>query len=343
LTEKALPTYVKEILRDIADKLLCIDSSSKSIISKLIIYCSVMLINKSLIPMAILILIVALIITPGTVFSNTYVGFYNIINWPVLSVTLINGTSKSNGIIIVISPGELSNQPYEIFSGIGLISDNYLLVDGIIYTNGTISIAELTPINASISSGNVGNEVTATPGVNITIYGTSDYVVIGQRTYHVGQMTERSSIMSNNVSGNFIMSNGNINNAQSTVMHSVNKKGESSNIIMHIIVNSSLLTTVLMITLLISLPFLRIQIRDNKDCINDAFIKFVKKLGVRDPSLTHRDLSKYLLRNNYQLNDTVNRVINYYEMAIYGNRPIKCEEFKRLVKEVLNAGIYRRH
>ncbi|WP_243665586.1 hypothetical protein [Vulcanisaeta sp. JCM 16159] len=37
-------------------------------------------------------------------------------------------------------------------------------------------------------------------------------------------------------------------------------------------------------------------------------------------------------------NDIIDKVINYYEMAIYGNRPIKCEEFKKLIKEALNAG-----
>ncbi|PLC68615.1 hypothetical protein B7L70_02400 [Vulcanisaeta sp. EB80] len=39
----------------------------------------------------------------------------------------------------------------------------------------------------------------------------------------------------------------------------------------------------------------------------------------------------------------VNKLINYYEIAIYGGVHIECEEFKALIKQVIDEGIRRRH
>ncbi|WP_054843521.1 hypothetical protein [Vulcanisaeta souniana] len=148
-----------------------------------------MQINKPFIPVLTALLLIIALFTPLYAIGGTYVGFYNIINWPVISVVLYNGTSTGNGVVIVITPENPLNQQYEAFSGIGLISDHYFLINGVIYANGTINIASLTPVNASMSSGGVSNAISGTG--NNSAYGGFEHVVIGGRTYGVGQIRIR--------------------------------------------------------------------------------------------------------------------------------------------------------
>ena len=76
----------------------------------------------------------------------------------------------------------------------------------------------------------------------------------------------------------------------------------------------------------------------DKECINELFARFIRVLGIRDPSLTHRGIRNYLMRDSSANNGAVDKVIYYYELAAYGNKPIKCEEFKRVIRETVNAG-----
>ncbi len=305
-----------------------------------------MLVNKSLALRAVIPILTLLLALSSAIgaLGGTYVGFYKVINWPVISVSLINGTYASNGIIIVISPEVEPNQQYEAFSGIGLIGGGYFLVNGIIYVNGTISIMELTPINSSMGLGIGNNETTAQLSINITAY-PSDYEVVGQRTYHIGQLERGISITAamGNVSGVVI------HGGQTTIVrrNGGNATGEGVRSIyvpIYVIINSSLTSTIALIVLLIAAPsLLKYQVHDDRECINDLFVKVVRRLGVRDPSLTHRDIRNYLTGIPGVNNGVIDEVIHYYEMAIYGNKPIKCEEFKRLIEVILNAGVRGRN
>lgn len=271
------------------------------------------------------------------VLGNTYVGFYNVINWPVISVSVINGTYTSNGIVILISPEEPLNQEYATFTGIGLIGGNYLLINGIIYANGTIDIAETIPINASVSLGVTNNKAIAQLGINITTY-PSDYEMIGQRTYHIGQLEREFSINAAINNSALVIHGTQLGNSPSNKTGIMSMKMRGNRSIVYAIIDSSLITTIALITLLMISPsVLKYQVYNDKECINELFAGLIRRLGIRDPSLTHRDIRNYLAGDPRVNNDIIDKLIDYYEAAIYGNKPIKCEEFKKVIREALNA------
>ncbi|WP_054854932.1 hypothetical protein [Vulcanisaeta sp. JCM 16161] len=242
----------------------------------------------------------------------------------------------------MISPGRLLNQEYTAFTGIGLIGGNYLLIDGIIYANGTIDIAELMPINSSVSLGTINNGAIAQLGINVTTYPT-DYEIIGQRTYHIGQL-ERGSSINTVVNSNVLVINGKqLVGTRNNEVSIMKEEMRSSHVIIYLIIDFTLIATTALIALLLIMPLLRYQVYDDKECINESFAKFVRRLGVKDPSLTHRDIRNYLMRSSKVNDDIIDRLINYYEVAIYGNRPVKCEEFKKVIREALNANVRGRN
>ena len=305
-------------------------------------------INKSLVFKALILALILLPISLSSIstVSGEYIGFYNVINWPVISVSIVNGTRTSSGVIIVISPEETPSQQYEAFTGIGLISGDYLLVNGIIYANGTISIAEFVPVNASVSPGIISSKTTTQLGINITAY-PSDYELIGQRIYHVGQLMRESSvntIMAINTNTSAIY-NGHkqLMSAQSGNTHIKNTKARSTHAVVYVMISFSLIATIALIALLMIATMLRYQVYDDRECINELFTRFVRKLGVKDPSLTHRDIRNYLMRHSGVSNEAIDKVIYYYELAVYGNKPIKCEEFKKVIRDAVNAGSSWRH
>ncbi len=220
------------------------------------------------------------------VLGNAYVGFYNVINWPVISVSVINGTYTSNGIVILISPEEPLNQEYAAFTGIGLIGGNYLLINGIIYANGTIDIAETIPINASVSLGVTNNRAIAQLGINITTY-PSDYEMIGQRTYHIGQLEREFSINAAINSSALVIHGTQLGNSPSNKTGIMSMKMRGNRSIVYAIIDSSLITTIALITLLMISPsVLKYQVYNDKECINELFAELIRRLGIRDPSLT---------------------------------------------------------
>ncbi|WP_054856803.1 hypothetical protein [Vulcanisaeta sp. JCM 16159] len=243
-------------------------------------------INKTLVYMTILLTLIITLIPPINALGSTYTGFYNIINWPVISVSIINGTYTSNGIVIVISPQELPNQQYYAFTGIGLIGNNYLLINGIIYANGTISIAEITAINASVSLSS-NNEINTQSSYNITTY-PSDYEVVGQRTYHIGKIvgktaTNTAMTGSNNSSAIY---KGQTSNIQFSAIHGTNVEVSNNGIIIYIIINSSVIATISLIAMSMIMPLLKYRVHNDKECIDELFTKLVKKTGLKDLSLT---------------------------------------------------------
>ncbi|MGC9152826.1 MAG: hypothetical protein ACP5GY_03720 [Vulcanisaeta sp.] len=304
-----------------------------------------MQINKSFIIVIMLSLIIATTLLPiEALGGSNYIGFYSSINWPVISVSIINGSHVDNGIIIIISPSTKLNQQYEIFSGIYVVGSDYFLVNGVIYINGTIYITALTPVNVTLSSSNV-KPATGIGNVN---YGGFEYMVKGGHTYRAGQIESQTiglpTIHSINSVGN--MNNFNINNAingsekatyELNQPHPSNTKSPSS-----LILNASLITTLLLIILLLASPFIKYELSNNKDCINREFTKLIKKLGLNDPSLTHRDIGNYLKKSLYLDDDLIDHLINYYEIAMYSNKNVECEEFKALINEIINARIRRR-
>ncbi len=342
MIENALPIYVIDALMGMDEEFPCNNSSSKSIINKPIsLILLIMLINKSL---ALRIIVLTFTLLSIFLFSsinalgNTYVGFYTVINWPVISISLINGTYTNNGIVIVIAPGT-PGRGYTVFTGVGLIGGNYLLINGVMYANGTIAIAESIPINASINLSTVNNKAITQLGINVTTY-PSDYEVIGQRTYHIGQL-EREYSINTVINSSALVAHGKqlggvVSN--SGKVSNTSKETQGNYVITYAVIDSSLIATTALITLLIISPLLKYQVFDDRECIDDLFTKLVRRLGVEDPSLTHRDIRNYLTRSFRVNNDYVDRLINYYEVAIYGNRPIKCEEFKKVIREILNAG-----
>ncbi len=262
-------------------------------------------------------------------------GFYNIINWPAISVILYNGTSTGNGVLIIITPENSLNQQYEAFSGIGLINNHYFLTNGVIYANGTIYIASLTPVNASIGSGSVSNVISGTG--NNSVYGGFEHVVIGGRTYSIGQI--RTGQLSSGIRGTSIVNNSTnqvVNATTTPTQFTTSRKSTRALSLRVVLLDFSTITTLLLITMLILTPFIELDSRNYRDCINTSFIGLVRRLGLRNPSLTHRDVGSYLVGNLGINNDAVNRLINYYEVAIYGNGDVNCEEFKELVRTVLN-------
>ena len=303
-------------------------------------------INKSLVFKALILTLILLPISLSLTNAATeYVGFYNVISWPVISVSIINGTQTSNGVIIVISPGEIQSQQYEAFTGIGLIGGDYLLINGIIYVNGTISIAELVPVNTSVSLGIINNGITTQLSINVTEY-PSDYELIGQRTYHVGQLERESSINTIiiNISAPTIHNEyKQLGGIQSSKTHITSTRVQGTHTIIYIVINFSLIATIALIALLMISPILKYQVYDDRECINELFTRFVRGLGIKDPSLTHRDIRNYLMRDSKVNNEVINRVIYYYEIAVYGNKPIKCEEFKKVIREALNASARGRY
>ncbi|WP_054849531.1 hypothetical protein [Vulcanisaeta sp. JCM 14467] len=291
-------------------------------------------INKSLALRALIItlILLSIFLSSANTASGGYVGFYSTINWPVISVSIVNGTQTSSGVIIVISPREIPSQQYEAFTGIGLIGGDYLLVNGIIYANGTISIAEFVPVNTSVSPGITGSKTTTQSSINITAY-PSDYELIGQRAYHVGQLVRESSIntiMAINTNTSAIY-NGHkqLMSVQSGNIHTKSTKARNTYAVIYVMINFSLIATIALIALLMIAPILRYQVYDNRECINELFIRFVRRLGVKDPSLTHRDIRNYLMRYSGVNNEAIDKAIYYYELAVYGNKPLSVRNLRR--------------
>nr|KJR71803.1 MAG: hypothetical protein TU36_05850 [Vulcanisaeta sp. AZ3] len=283
-------------------------------------------------------MVIVIIASPRAAFGNYYVGFYNVINWPVLSVSIVNGTSTNDGIIIVISPSIQVTQ-YTVFSGIALIGNEYLLVNGIIYSNGTIYITSTTPVNTTVSTNTNSVFNTTQPIVNTT-YGGFEYIVEGKHIYRAGQIRipPINSSRIRNITSNVVIRNV----TSSVVVHEASAPREPV-VLMRIPIYVSLFATISIIALFMLIPAIRFYVGDNKECINEAFIKLIKKLGLKDPSLTHRDIGNYLKDHLIGVDeDLIDRLINYYETTIYGNGNVKCEEFKSLIRQLVRESVRRR-
>jgi hypothetical protein len=112
---------------------------------------------------------------------------------------------------------------------------------------------------------------------------------------------------------------------------------------MRIPIYVSLFATISIIALFMLIPAIRFYVGDNKECINKAFIKLIKKLGLKDSSLTHRDIGNYLKDHLIGVDEgLIDRLINYYETTIYGNDNVKCEEFKSLIRQLVRESVRRR-
>jgi len=293
-------------------------------------------VNKPFTLILTLLILVLIMIADATAATN-YMGFYEVINWPIISISIINGTSTSHGVIIIISPNKPVNQQYYIFAGIGVLGNGYFLIDGMLYPNGTISIYSLTLLNTTISKGNVTTAVT----YNNTEYGGFENIIVGGHTYREGRvpiMPLRTSSSQATANTTATGMGGSVNSL------TVKSKVVANNVsLRYLVVMVSLITSFSLITLSIILPLIGTGRSEGRVCINDSFIRLIRKLGLSNPSLTHRDVGDYLINHLHVNEGLVNKLINYYEIAIYGGVHIECEEFKALIKQVIDEGIRRRH
>jgi hypothetical protein len=301
-----------------------------------------MRINKTF---ALILTLIALVLITSKALATYYMGFYEIIKWPIISIVIINGSSANEGIAIIITPSSLDNQQYYVFSGICVLGNGYFIINGILYMNGTMEIYSLTPLNTTMGMEKTPSSSSVVALTrNTTEYGGFEYIVVGGRTYRVSQY--RSAPLNTKASigalNNSIATGTGVINVANNLHGGHNKSTGTQSSLGHLIITASLASTLSIIALLITIPFMGVGAGGGRECINKSFIWLIRKLGLKDPSLTHREVGEYIIKQLHVDHQLVDKLINYYEIAIYGGVDIKCEEFKALIKQVIDGGVGRR-
>ncbi len=94
-------------------------------------------------------------------------------------------------------------------------------------------------------------------------------------------------------------------------------------------------TITLMCMLMVAQQLVLRMRRNPRECLEEGIVKIVRRLGIREPSTTHRDSLRILsLRVN---DDLVTRLLLMYEEGVYGGRNVDCDEYTRLLRKLLKS------
>lgn len=251
--------------------------------------------------------LIIIVLTPYTAMSSTILinATYILVSWPVVTIDLPNNTL---GILVIVSSNV--TQLNTAFTGmLTLENGSSYIVYGFIGTEN-VYIFSMEPITESQNTGLRNTEV----------------ILHGQRV--AGTIIDNASINA-----------GVINNTSTTVSSTARKAtikamGRQSlyMVFMGMMVGSIL--SLIGMTMVMQYVIPEIS-RNARECLEDGMVRVIRKLGIREPSTTHRDLRRVLgLRVNEEL---LGRFLLMYEEGVYGGKDVDCKEYRKLLRKLMKS------
>lgn len=214
----------------------------------------------------------------------------------------------------------------------GVLEVKYTPINGFIYLKIYVSsVAQLALPQSQGQRNRTSNSVNSSllGGNNTGISEPTNVGSVNPPYIDIGNTTLGGHVMPPGFTHTPIGANYNVTGVVSSTASVINSR-------QYPLATFSLIAMGLIFTVL--LTFLAVtRLRSSEDCAVRGMRRIVNKLdkslNIYRPNLTGSDIVKYL---TYFISDNmlITRVMSMYEAHIYGDEPINCEEYNKLVKEL---------